>query len=99
MDEIVAALRDQQAELDSYVSGLDEAGLLKPSRCDGWTVADVLLHLAQTNEMAIASVNGELGAASGQAMADMGPVGSVDEWADAYVALERGPALAIRDRW
>ena len=27
----------------------DDAELLRPSRCPGWSAADVLLHLAQTN--------------------------------------------------
>ena len=95
----MGALRDQQAELDGYVDGLDEADLLRPSRCAGWTVADVLLHLAQTNEMAVASVNGELAAFADAATAGMREVTSVDDWADAYVAKERGSAAAARDRW
>ena len=99
MESIVAALRDQQAELDGYVADLDEAGLLQPSRCDGWTVADVLLHLAQTNEMAVASVAGELASFAEGATAKMAPVGSVDEWAGAYVDMQRGSASAARDRW
>ena len=52
--------RTQQAELIALVEGRGEDELLAPSRCDGWTVADVLLHLAQTNEMAVASVEGRL---------------------------------------
>ena len=56
MDDAVTALADQQAELTGILDGLDEAGWQRPSRCEGWTVGDVVLHLAQTNEMAIASV-------------------------------------------
>ena len=44
----------------AIVGDLDDDGLLRPSRCEGWTVADVLLHLAQTNEMAVASAQGRL---------------------------------------
>ena len=47
-----------EAELDGLVRDLDPAGLTTPSRCPGWSVADVLLHLAQSNEMAVASVTG-----------------------------------------
>lgn len=36
----------EAARLDRHFSGLDEAGWLRPSRCDGWTVRDVLAHLA-----------------------------------------------------
>ncbi|TMK86687.1 MAG: wyosine base formation domain-containing protein, partial [Actinobacteria bacterium] len=56
VDDVVVALAGQQAELTGIVTGLDDAGWQRPSRCEGWTVADVVLHLAQTNEMAIASV-------------------------------------------
>ena len=36
----------EAARLDRYFSGLDEAGWQRPSRCDGWSVRDVLGHLA-----------------------------------------------------
>ncbi|MEY2588161.1 MAG: hypothetical protein QOJ67_145, partial [Acidimicrobiaceae bacterium] len=58
MDEVIAALADQQAELSGLLSGLDETGWQRASRCDGWTVADVVLHLAQTNELAVGSATG-----------------------------------------
>lgn len=56
MDDVVRALQEQLDELDALVSELDDADWVKPSACPGWTVADVLVHLAQTNEAAIASV-------------------------------------------
>jgi uncharacterized protein (TIGR03084 family) len=99
MDEIVAALRAQQDELDGLVAGLDEAGLGTPSRCPGWSVADVLLHLAQTNEMAVASVQGRLAEYGAEAAAGLSPVGSVDEFAGAMVDKERGPVLDTLARW
>ncbi|MEO3890090.1 maleylpyruvate isomerase N-terminal domain-containing protein [Nonomuraea sp. B5E05] len=36
----------EAARLDRFFSGLDEAGWSSPSRCDGWSVRDVLGHLA-----------------------------------------------------
>jgi uncharacterized protein (TIGR03084 family) len=59
VDEVVRALRDQVEELDTMVSGLDETDWAQPSACPGWSVADVLVHLAQTNEVATASVAGQ----------------------------------------
>ena len=56
----MAALAAQQDELSSIVTSLDEAGWQHASRCEGWSVADVVLHLAQTNEMATASLQGRL---------------------------------------
>ncbi|GIH52731.1 TIGR03083 family protein [Microbispora rosea] len=36
----------EAARLDRFFSSLDEDGWNRPSRCDGWTVRDVLAHLA-----------------------------------------------------
>lgn len=36
----------EAARLDAYFSGLDESGWSRPSRCEGWSVRDVLAHLA-----------------------------------------------------
>ena len=55
MDDVITALVEQQAELSGLLHGLDESEWERPSRCDGWSVADVVLHVAQTNEMAIGS--------------------------------------------
>ena len=59
--EEIDALVEQQAELDGFVAGLDEAGWQRPSACAGWSVSDVVLHLAQTQEMALGSVQGRFG--------------------------------------
>lgn len=101
MDDVVDALAAQQAELGTLVADLDEVGLGRPSRCPGWTVADVLLHLAQTNEMAVASVEGrylahltEVGGRSG-----LRPAASIDDLAGALVDAERGAPLGALARW
>ncbi|GAA2589141.1 maleylpyruvate isomerase family mycothiol-dependent enzyme [Actinomadura fulvescens] len=39
-------LDTEYARLDAYFTGLDESGWARPSRCEGWTVRDVLAHLA-----------------------------------------------------
>ncbi|MFI6919042.1 maleylpyruvate isomerase family mycothiol-dependent enzyme [Nonomuraea spiralis] len=36
----------EAARLDRFFDGLDEAGWARPSRCAGWSVRDVLAHLA-----------------------------------------------------
>jgi uncharacterized protein (TIGR03084 family) len=101
MAEVVDALRAQQDELAAYVGDAGGEQLLAPSRCPGWTVADVLLHLAQTNEAAVASVGG--------ALADEGGAGfwaeartdatTVDDLAGAMVEAERAEPGQVRDRW
>ena len=94
MEAIVTALAEQQAELTSL---LDADAWSRPSRCEGWSVADVVLHLAQTNEMAIASATGTFGD-----YVTRYPPGArtVDEGADLMVARERDTPIAdISRRW
>jgi uncharacterized protein (TIGR03084 family) len=93
VETIVAALAQQQAELDAM---LGPEVWSVPSRCEGWSVADVVLHLAQTNEMAIASATGTFG----EQIAGFPAAGSIDAGADLLVARDRGIGPeAIDARW
>ena len=100
MDDVLDALRDQRDELDGILAGLDDdAWATATPRCPGWTVADVVLHLAQTDEAAIASAEGRL-----ESLADFTGAGEtlsdVDEWAAVAVANERGTTGAeLYARW
>lgn len=102
MDDVVSALAEQQAELTGILTAIDDADWQRPSRCEGWTVADVVLHLAQTNEMAIASVDDRIP----QYLEDVGrslgdaPPSNVDDGAALMVAKERDRSLAdLKARW
>jgi uncharacterized protein (TIGR03084 family) len=100
VDAIVAALGEQQAELVDLLSGLDEPAWQRPSRCDGWTVADVVLHLAQTNQLAIASATGRYADMVEAFAGGLSASASVDDGADLMVSRQRGqPAAVINDRW
>jgi uncharacterized protein (TIGR03084 family) len=100
MAEVVAALRAQQDELAGYVADASAEQLLVPSRCPGWSVADVLLHLAQSNEAAISSVQGTLPAPGDRTGIVSGPAaGTVDDLAGAMVEAERASPAQMRDRW
>lgn len=100
MDAIVAALDEEQAELAALLSSLDERDWQRPSRCEGWTVADVMLHLAQTNELAVESIRGRFAEALDEVAGRLGSGASVDEGADLMVAAERGaPPSFVLDRW
>jgi uncharacterized protein (TIGR03084 family) len=100
-DDVVRALADQQDELRGLVAGLDDVGLRAATRCEGWVVADVLLHLAQTNEAAVASVEGRLGDFRLGGVDGSSGVEDVDALADAAVAAESAglTPTEIRDRW
>ncbi len=99
--DVLTALAAQDRELDGLVAGLDADSLDMPSRCPGWSVADVLLHLAQSNEMAVASITGRWEAArESQALrlAAARPA-DVEELAAVMVAVDRGEPEASRTRW
>jgi uncharacterized protein (TIGR03084 family) len=89
LDDLVA----EQDRLEAILSGLSDDGWASPSAAAGWTVADVVLHLAQTEERVVASVNGYAGV-------DWHPGGvSLDDAVDQMVRAERAPAAEIFQRW
>lgn len=95
MNEIVGDLRAQLDELDALLGGLSDDDWARPSACEGWTVADVVLHLAHTNELALLSARGQLAAVAGEPIA-----GAIDDGADAAVASQRGaPPAELLARW
>jgi uncharacterized protein (TIGR03083 family) len=86
-------LAAEQERLEKILLGLDEAQWTSPSGAEGWTVADVVLHLAQSEEMVQAS------ASHGDVRFGLGAVAgdTVDERAAEAVRAERaGPAEAVR---
>jgi uncharacterized protein (TIGR03084 family) len=99
VDDLLQALREQHAELEGHLTDLPEDDWHRPTRCVGWDVADVVLHLAQTDEWAVASLRDEfeesVAGATGRTA-----VGSVDDAAELMVAAERGRSAAMLfDRW
>ncbi|MFC4068358.1 maleylpyruvate isomerase family mycothiol-dependent enzyme [Actinoplanes subglobosus] len=87
-------LEAEQQQLESVLARLSPADWATPSAAAGWTIADVVLHLAQTEEAVTATVGAhgdpvrwhELGA-------------TVDEAMGALVAAERGDGEQIFGRW
>jgi uncharacterized protein (TIGR03084 family) len=97
---ILNALGEQHGELAALLEPLDDGGWASPTRCEGWSVADVVLHLAQTDEFACASLDGRLAEASAALDAGWENPGDVDDAAGAMVAHERGlPNAALLERW
>jgi len=101
VDDLLNALAAQHAELGELVDGCSPDDWQRPTRCVGWDVGCVLLHLAMTDEIAIASARGELrddpfgllGKREDQAI-------SVDDAAAAQVESGRAAGGdAIRTRW
>jgi uncharacterized protein (TIGR03084 family) len=100
IDPAVTALVDEQHALDDHLDGLDDRGWEAPSRCAGWSVSDVVLHLAQTNEMAVASLEGTMPQFLERMAEGLPPAADVDAGAAAMVERERGaPPAEVRARW
>ncbi len=97
---IFEELGAEQDRLEGILLGLDEAQWGTDSGAAGWTIADVVLHLAQSEEAAAAtaahgtlrggSLKGGLGAVTGDTM---------DERADNAVRNERAAPAQIFARW
>lgn len=101
MDEELDALAAQHAELAGLLAGLDAAGWAAPSRCEGWSVADVVLHLAQTDEMARASLEDRLDAHLESVAPVWAAASDVDDGAGLLVTAERDRLSAgdVHRRW
>jgi uncharacterized protein (TIGR03084 family) len=101
VDDILVALTDQHQRLADLVDRCGEADWERSTRCEGWDVAAVLLHLAQTDELAAASARGELDAHPHGFIGDPAVrTRTVDEAAAAQVDVERATGGdAIRARW
>ncbi|HEX3461192.1 MAG TPA: maleylpyruvate isomerase family mycothiol-dependent enzyme [Acidimicrobiales bacterium] len=96
----VSALRDQQAETAMVLDGVTMAEADRPTRCIGWSVADVLLHLAQSDEMAIASLTVGFGTAPVDSTGGWGGGTSVDDSVAVMVDRERGALFEdVVNRW
>lgn len=97
--DATAALLAQHAEMAGLFESLAVQDWERPTRCPGWTVADVVLHLSQTDEMAIASLEGRTaGFIAGHVSG--APAGTVDDGADWMVSQERGASPdVLLGRW
>ncbi len=85
MEPVLADLEAEHGELEATLRSLTPDQWSAPTRCTGWDVADVVLHLAQTDEMAAAS-------------AAAGPAGTVPLWAEELVhaaTVDEGAALMV----
>jgi uncharacterized protein (TIGR03084 family) len=91
--DVVDDLEREHAQLDAMLSALTDAQWRSPSMADGWSVTDVVLHLAQTEEAVVASAG-----AAGDATWRDGDDG-VDEMVDRWVAEQRGEPQEVLARW
>lgn len=94
-DDVFDALESEQDRIEEMLDRLPDDAWTTESLCSGWTVSDVVLHLAQTEEAVAATVTG--GAFEVPAGVSGG---NVDEIMDAWVAAERGEGPdVVLERW
>ncbi len=100
MDPVVEDLSTQHEQLRGILDDLDEEQWGKPTRCEGWDVADVVVHLAQTDEMAIGSAQGRYAEVFSRLTEGLSAASSIDDGVAAMVARERDfPPSELRERW
>lgn len=87
-------LEAEQERLEAVLDGLDDEAWLTPSAAEGWTVADVVLHLAQTEDAVVWF-------ATGGDTSDRQPLESpgVDDAAERMVQAERAEPAIVFERW
>ncbi|GAA2715400.1 maleylpyruvate isomerase family mycothiol-dependent enzyme [Actinoplanes palleronii] len=90
LDDLVA----EQDQLDTVLAGLTPDDWARPSAAEGWTVADVVLHLAQTEEAVAASAGGDPSGIDWHRFGE-----TVDGAMDAMVRAERDAPAEIFARW
>jgi uncharacterized protein (TIGR03084 family) len=93
-DDLVA----EEDRLEAILSGLDDEAWDAQSGAVGWTVADVVLHLAQSNEVVVAVVAGDDGGNAFRGESESKAL-TLDEVMDRRVRDERAPAAEVFERW
>jgi uncharacterized protein (TIGR03084 family) len=88
-------LAAEQDRLENILAGLDETRWTSASGAAGWTVADVVLHLAQSEEAVTATVT-RVGLRTGLGAV---PGGTMDERAGEAVRRERSAPPEVFGRW
>jgi uncharacterized protein (TIGR03084 family) len=86
-------LEAEQDRLEEILTGLGGAQWAAPSAADGWSVTDVVLHLAQTEEAVAASVGGAALRPARQSGI------TVDQLADDMVRAQRAEPAVVFERW
>jgi uncharacterized protein (TIGR03084 family) len=92
--DIFDDLEAEQDRLDSILRSLDDSHWAADSKCPGWSIADVILHLAQTEEGVLATIEGR------EAPIPVTGAATIDEAMAQWVEAQRGASGAdVHARW
>ncbi|WP_018501048.1 maleylpyruvate isomerase family mycothiol-dependent enzyme [Parafrankia discariae] len=97
--EIFDDLAAEGDRLEAILDGLGDARWAAPSAAAGWSVADVVLHLAQSEEAVAASVDGRPSPLLTGTSGSDGGTSTVDDLMDVWVRRERAAPSAVFERW
>jgi uncharacterized protein (TIGR03084 family) len=92
--DILGDLVAEQDRLERILSTLDDDAWATESGAPGWSVTDVVLHLAQTEEAVVAAAGGSAGL-----VASFPAARSIDDAMDQRVRAERAAPDAVFERW
>ena len=92
---VIDDLEAEQERLEAFLSGLNESQWQQQSATPPWTISDVVLHLAQTEEAVVASLAADMSARADWGRADE----TLDEAMARRVADEQAPPQQIFERW
>jgi uncharacterized protein (TIGR03084 family) len=92
--EIFDDLEAEDERLETLLAGLSDKQWAASSAAMGWTVRDVVVHLAQTDEAVVRSIENLAGLLQEQVA-----VGTLDEAMDRAVRAERAPPVQSFERW
>jgi uncharacterized protein (TIGR03084 family) len=87
-------LEAEEERLEGILAALDHESFLHPSAAPGWSVADVVLHLAQSEEMVVASARSKA-----TDLRDGISGATLDEIMGARVEAERDQPEVVFERW
>jgi uncharacterized protein (TIGR03084 family) len=92
--DIFDELEAEHDQLEAVLVGLDDADWRHESGAPGWTVTDVVVHLAQTEEMVVMTVDEDVR----PGLWDRGDL-ALDDAVAMAVELERDESSAVLARW
>lgn len=97
--DVLDDLAAEQERLAGILAGLEDGQWRQESGAAGWSVADVVLHLAQTEELVVATVTGDPLAEAGAGGTGWVAGGAVDDTADRFVREQRAEPGEVLVRW
>ncbi len=92
--EIFDDLEAEDARLEAILAGLTDSQWGAPSAAAGWTVRDVMVHLMQTDEAVVRSIEG-----LASLLQEERPAGQLDDAMARAVSGEEAPPDQIFERW